>query len=471
MKPAAFALIALLVLPLLAQGQSTLSFPRAMAPGDYKTTGFAIVNPGATNASVTFTLYGSDGTSQGTSTQTIPARGQLAKLGSDFFPGSQVSGWVQATSPASGLQGFWLGGDFATFTDGAEAAPSSSELVVPLMAPQSEIDIANTSSGDIVVVMHLLGADGGDLGVAPKPQLIKAKGVFRGDDVLQLFYPIPDFSIATHMRIECKCSNANPFAATLVGRGLFPGPEWVVVNGVPASTSSNSVNFPHIVDGPQGTSANWRSLVGVTNLSTTSSNDVTISFLSAQTGLPLVPPQQRTLPPNGGIRASARDLLALPPGFQDGWIQVTSNSGLPLTGSVVYAELNAGGAAAVLPQTIAQTDLMFAHIADLVPFATGLALLNTNAVTANIQLWSLRQDGSLIGTAKFSLAPGNKVAGLLKDWTPQTQTRTSDGGFVFVRSDQPLFGIELFFSRDVARILANVSASRITPGTYVPPAQ
>jgi hypothetical protein len=441
-----------------------------MAPADYKTTGFAIVNPGATNASVTFTLYGSDGTSQSTSTQTIPARGQLSKLGSDFFPGSQVSGWVQATSPVSGLQGFWLAGDFATFTDGAEAAPSSSELVVPLMAPQSEIDIANTSNADIVVVMHLLGADGGDLGVAPRPQLIKAMGFFRGDDVLQLFYPIADFSVATHMRIECKCSNANPFAATLIGRGLFPGPEWVVVNGVPASTSSNSLNFPHIVDGPQGTSANWRSLVGVTNLSTKSSNDVTITFMSGQTGLPLAPPQQRTLPPNGGIRASAHDLLALPPGYQDGWIQVTSNSGLPLTGCVVYTELSAGGAAAVPPQTIAQTDLMFGHIADLPPFATGLALLNTNSVTANISLWSLRPDGSLIGTAKFSLGPGNKVAGLLKDWTPQTQTRTSDGGFVFVRSDQPLLGIELFFSRDVARILANVSAARIAPGLYVPPA-
>jgi hypothetical protein len=54
---------------------------------------------------------------------------------------------------------------------------------------------------------------------------------------------------------------------------------------------------------------------------------------------------------------------------------------------------------------------------------------------------------------------------------PQTQTRTSDGGFVFVHSDQPLFGIELFFSRDV-RILANVSAGRILPGIiYSPPSQ
>src|SRR5690348_6042562 len=189
MKPAAFALIALVVLPLMAQGQSTLSFPRAMAPADYKTTGFAIVNPGGAPASVTFTLYGSDGTPQGTSTQTIPARGQLSKLGSGFFPGSQVSGWVQATSAVSGLQGFWLGGDFATFTDGAEAAPSSSELVVPLMAPQSEIDIANTSNAPVVVLMHLLGAAGQDLGFAPKPVQINAKGFFKGDDVLSLFYP------------------------------------------------------------------------------------------------------------------------------------------------------------------------------------------------------------------------------------------------------------------------------------------
>jgi hypothetical protein len=50
----------------------------------------------------------------------------------------------------------------------------------------------------------------------------------------------------------------------------------------------------------------------------------------------------------------------------------------------------------------------------------------------------------------------------LRELVPQTQTRSSDGGFVIVRSSVPLYGIELFFSRDL-RVIANV------PGGAAPP--
>jgi hypothetical protein len=81
----------------------------------------------------------------------------------------------------------------------------------------------------------------------------------------------------------------------------------------------------------------------------------------------------------------------------------------------------------------------------------------------------MNRDGSLIGMYALSLAPSTKVAQLLSQWIPQTQARTTDGGFVFVQSDVPLFGLELFFTRDL-QMLANVSAARIVSGiTYVPP--
>src|SRR5437867_2588299 len=77
---------AIIALPLVCFGQSTLSFPRVMQPQEFSTTGFALVNPGATNAAVTYTLYGAGGTPLSTATQTITARGQLAKLASELFP-------------------------------------------------------------------------------------------------------------------------------------------------------------------------------------------------------------------------------------------------------------------------------------------------------------------------------------------------------------------------------------------------
>src|SRR5262245_29665787 len=126
----ALAVLCALLVPAVCFGQSTLSFPRVMLSQDFKTTGFAIVNPGGVNATVNYTLYGEDGTSQGTATQTIPKGGQLALLASELFPTTTAAGWVQATSATTGLEGFWFGGDFLTFADGAEAATSSTELVL-----------------------------------------------------------------------------------------------------------------------------------------------------------------------------------------------------------------------------------------------------------------------------------------------------------------------------------------------------
>jgi hypothetical protein len=77
--------------------------------------------------------------------------------------------------------------------------------------------------------------------------------------------------------------------------------------------------------------------------------------------------------------------------------------------------------------------------------------------------------GSLIGTTTFTLAAGANAPRLLRDLIPQTQTRPSDGGFLFVRSSLPIHGIELFFSRNL-QVLANVPAGHVAPGiTFVPP--
>src|SRR6185436_3964071 len=117
-----FVFVVLLVTAMpLAQAQSTLNFVRQFQLSELQTTGFAVANPSSADAPVTFTLYSDSGASISSITQTVPAGGQYAKLGSELFVGASAAGWVQATSTAPGLTGFWLSGDFATFTDGAEA--------------------------------------------------------------------------------------------------------------------------------------------------------------------------------------------------------------------------------------------------------------------------------------------------------------------------------------------------------------
>src|SRR5207302_10164798 len=82
---------------------------------------------------------------------------------------------------------------------------------------------------------------------------------------------------------------------------------------------------------------------------------------------------------------------------------------------------------------------------------------------------AMTPDGVLIGAGSFNLAAGAKTAKLLLEIVPQTQTRTSDGGFLFVSSNVPLYGLELFFNRNLSS-LSNVAAGALAPGiTYTPP--
>jgi hypothetical protein len=266
------------------------------------------------------------------------------------------------------------------------------------------------------------------------------------------------------MRISCPCVNSSPIAATVIVRNLqFVTPSWGVSNGVPTASTATTIFFPYLVEGPQP-NANWRSLVGLTNLSTTSSNDVVLTLFS-DSGAILYTSLQ-TLPPKGGLRLTARELFALTSGFQSGWVNATSTSGLPITGYIAYADVIGSGMAVVPPQQDAQSGLLFAHIADLPPWLTGIALLNTNTAPASVALYAMSPAGALIGSANFSLAPGANSARLLRELIPQTQTRAADGGFLFVQASVPIFGIELFFSRNL-QILANVPAGN--GSAFVPP--
>jgi hypothetical protein len=253
--------------------------------------------------------------------------------------------------------------------------------------------------------------------------------------------------------------------------------EWGVTNAVAVASAATEANFPHVVSGVGG-GGNWTTVVGVTNLAN-SSQTVTIAFTPKAGGSAIT--VNRTIAANGSMRDTAQNLFNFPSGFQDGWVRVAGTASL--TAFVAYADSVSGGLAVVPVQAAARTTLLFAHIADLPspPAAapgwyTGLALLNTNNSDATVSVYAMNPDGSLIGgannttTAQFTLKAGSKAANLLSELIPQTQFRSSDGGFIFVSSTQPLYGLELFFLRNL-RIIANVAAGTIPVGiTFTPPA-
>ena len=415
-----------------------------------------------------FVLYSSAGAVIASSTQNIPAAGQLALLGSQLFPNASQGGWVQLASGTVGLQGFWVGGDFATATDGADAAPTSGDLIFPLVTTNTELNIANTAVTSSSATIRLFGTDGSELADSVT-RSIAGKGILQSQT--SALFPSANLENARYVRV----TGAAGLAGTAVVSGFLVN-EWGVTNAVNVTSAVTDANFPHVVSGVGG-GGNWTTIVGVTNLASTDQT-VTITFTPKSGGAAIA--VTRVIAPNGSLRDTAQNIFSFPSGFQDGWVRVAGTA--PLTAFVAYADSVSGGLAVVPVQPTARTTLLFAHIADLPspPAAapgwfTGLALLNTTSSDATVSVYAMNPDGTLIGgangtsTAQFTIRAGSKTANLLSELIPQTQLRSSDGGFIFVSSTQPLYGIELFFLRNL-RILANVAAGTIPAGiTFTPP--
>src|SRR5207237_2087456 len=140
----------------------------------------------------------------------------------------------------TGLQGFWFGGDLITFGDGAEAASSASDLILPMIAPSSEIHVTNTGPAPAVIIMDLLGGDGLD-GDERFVQQISPRGFFKAN--VAAMFPKADLTEATHMHLKCGCVG-NPFAALVVTRDFMAAPSSAILNAVPVSTSTPVITFP-----------------------------------------------------------------------------------------------------------------------------------------------------------------------------------------------------------------------------------
>jgi hypothetical protein len=449
-------ILSVLALPVTLLGQSTLHFPRAFTPADLATIGFAVVNPSAADATVNFRLLGASGNVVSLGTRTIRGQGQVAQLGSELFPNVTTAGWVEATSSTSGLQGFWIGGDFDTYTDGAEAAVPASDQILPLVAPRTEINIANPGNSTVVVTLHLRELNGVEF-AAPVTATIPGLGVFQG--MASAIFPNANFSQPTHIRLD----SPGLFVATSVVSGLLTPVDTGVVNGVNVSSAIPEMYFPHIVSGGP-----YSTVLGITNLAATAQT-VSIVYTRPNGTGPIT--VQRFVAGNGTLRETTESLFNFSE-LEIGWVKVSGTA--PITGYIAYASIGTGAFALVPVQVTPRTSLLFAHIADLPPWSTGLALLNATTTPANVEVFAIYPDGGLVGgpettpTARFTLNPGEKYSKLVGE---EIVGRSINGGFVFVRTTNnvPLYGLQSFFTRDV-KFFANIAAGSLAPGiTFTPP--
>lgn len=435
---------------------STLSFPKLLNPAELGSTGLALVNTGSATATGSLTFFAAGGNVLGTTTQSIPPGGQLSKLGSELFPGMTMPGWIQLTSSTAGLRGFEITGDFATFTDGAGPANPASDQILPVATANTEINVANTSSTALIVSITLMGRNGSSMGNVTRN--LATLGALQS--VLSDLFPSADFSLAGYVRL----TSTAPFAATSVVRGFLVQVETAIINGIGVSSARQDLTFPYTPSGPLGFQ-NWATEISVTNLGT-AAQTVTLAFTRDNGQATTV---QRSIPANGSLQESAASLFSLTAGqFTPGWVRVTGTGNL--LGVAAYAETVSGQVAVVPVQAVPAARLLFGHIADLSPWYTGIALLCGGTTAANVEVFAIEPSGRLIGrVATLTLNPNQRTSFLLSELVPETAQRTSDGGFVFVRSTNnvPLYGLELF-GNVVSPILANVESFEPL-ATYAPP--
>src|SRR5206468_9995977 len=114
----------------------------------------------------------------------------------------------------TGLQGFWLAGDFATYGDGAETASTASDQILPLVTNSTGIYIANVNVQSITVTVRLFARNGSEI-APPVTQSIVGRALFGA--LPSTLFPSADFSQAGHIRV----TSTGAFAATSVVGGFL----------------------------------------------------------------------------------------------------------------------------------------------------------------------------------------------------------------------------------------------------------
>lgn len=456
----------------ILQAQSTLNFPR-LSFEENVITGLAIVNPTNNDAEVTITAYGEDGQllagiPTNPATVMVEANRQIATVTSLLFgegPAPETVGWFQATSPVDDLTGFFLFQDLplpASFLDGADLPATTDKIVFAQVRLDSgystEVNLINPSSSAAELQLQL---------VQPGAQTVNqtlslpAMGVARLD--VATFFEITEAPSDPYVTVTSDVE--------IAGFELVRAPEGDLVglNARNGNEKLTRLHFPFVtVLGP------FITQVGVVNNSD-QAVILTFSVLKSDGNLFDTELQQNGV--QRGLESGQiliEDLVSMF-GFTgtdplQGWLKVDSS--LPaITGFLTYGAPETGSAATVTPDRLGLSQAIFSHIATFQTtdqsFLTGVAVLNPGQLAANVSIFALTPDGEVLGSFGTVLRPQAQIAQVVTDLIPQAADR--NGGWIFLRSNLPVYFSSLFASTD-QKLLANIPPQP-SPKTFIPPGE
>ncbi len=234
------------------------------------------------------------------------------------------------------------------------------------------------------------------------------------------------------------------------------------LNAVPADEQLNRLYFPQLAVGES-----IRTELSLDNLSEV---DTLVTLTAHDKDGELFGPEDVTtnpvsLPLEAGqvLRLDISDTFGfVGDDLRDGWLEVASTVQV-VQGALTYAIPASKSLAAVATSAQGSRQAAFSHLATDLGFFTGVALLNSATLAADVRIVAIAADGQILGTATRTLAPGQRISELLGvELIPQAAAQV--GGAVYVRSSIPIYLTSLFGREG---ILANIPAQPV-PSTYRP---
>ena len=428
-------LISLPAAPLCAQ--TVLNFPRVITSAQ-SFTGLSVVNPTTAEVPVTFSAFQPDGSSFKTPvTVTIPAGGQHVRSFAEVFSATEpFNGWVQATSSASGLVGFFLNANSAsTDIDGSAAIEPGGESLLPIAVEdgtaKTEITLANANSEIATVSLTLYATDGSVIASREVP--LNGHALLR--QTLLSIFGSADYSRSSHVRVR---SDRPVIGYEVVADFQIPQTanrrETMAVPGQ-APSAALVYGVPQFVAGTE-----WTSYLSVVNGSGIGQELTITAYKDDGTSIA----KRLSLSGNASLKTTVGELFGFPADrLTTGWIEVRGTLGY-LVASIGFGNVQTPSFSLVpgLDVSRALRTGVYAQVAEGASFFSGATLVNAGTQKADIEFFTLRSDGTTVGKGIFTIAPGQRLGKLFRELVPASLEQSS--GWAFLRSSQPVFGAGLF---------------------------
>jgi len=380
-------------------------------------TGIALLAPSA--MVVTLTAFDNSGVTLGTKTVSLNPGQQYAKLASEMFNVETFEGWVEVTPSGPGLGVFSATGSRDNRDlDGAVPRELSADFVAMhsngaasiVGGALSTLWMVNPSDSTATVTISGVGT--------PPAQTLTIPARSRRSAILPFV---------------ARVTSTQPLAAIEVIEG--PGK---LALGVPEPSQGRAnLTFPDAVIG-----GDYSSTLTLVNLG--GAVDASISFVGTTKVVPL--------PSNAATAVSLNSLFPIPADVRPDAVLVMTSTGLfggagSLIGTV---DISNSRNLVSLGSRPVSTEFIFPHVAHGGELFTGLCLVNGNVVTevspATITIDVYSPGGDVRRSATVTLAVGQQIAKLISELVPSVTTQL--GGYIRVRSDQPILAWEIYGSND-----------------------